>query len=56
VTSSNCRARTWLALADVQDRRDARPEAIAARRAAAALYQAKGNVAALEIMALARPA
>jgi DNA-binding SARP family transcriptional activator len=46
----NLRARTWLALGEVQERRRARPEAAAARRAAKALYETKGNVAALELM------
>jgi DNA-binding SARP family transcriptional activator len=46
----NLRARTWLALAEVQERRRASAEAEAARRAAATLYRAKGNVAALRLM------
>jgi tetratricopeptide (TPR) repeat protein len=43
----NLRARAWLALAEVRDRRGDSHEAAAARRAATTLYEVKGNLAAL---------
>jgi hypothetical protein len=49
----NLRARTWLAVAEVEQRAERATEASVARSAAVGLYTAKGNVAALAALGAA---